>query len=145
MSVDVYLNFNGNCREAVEFYAKVFGTEAPQFMTFGEAPPNPEYPLPEEAKDLIMHTRLLISGSNVMFSDTFPGMPFVEGNNISLALVSKNEEEVRSAFHKLQEGGKVGMELQETFWSKLYGHVTDKFGIQWQLDYDNGETVMNIK
>jgi PhnB protein len=45
MSVDVYINFNGNCREAVEFYAKVFGTEKPQIMTFGEAPPNPEYPL----------------------------------------------------------------------------------------------------
>ncbi|WP_078382442.1 VOC family protein [Sutcliffiella halmapala] len=142
MSVDVYLNFNGNCRQAVEFYAEVFGTEAPQIMTFGEAPPNPEYPLPEEAKNLVMHARLQISGSNVMFSDVFPGMPFVEGNNISLAVVSKNEEEVRSVFHKLQEGGKVGMELQETFWSKLYGHVTDKFGIQWQVNYDNGESVM---
>jgi PhnB protein len=38
MSVDVYLNFNGNCREAAEFYAEVFGTEKPQIMTFGEAP-----------------------------------------------------------------------------------------------------------
>ncbi|MBP2636995.1 MAG: hypothetical protein H6Q72_2902 [Firmicutes bacterium] len=40
MSVDVFLNFNGNCREAVEFYAQVFGTEKPQFMTFGDAPPD---------------------------------------------------------------------------------------------------------
>ncbi len=76
MAVDAYLNFNGNCREAVEFYAQVFGTEEPKLMTFGQAPPNPEYPLPEEAKNLIMHTRLTIFGSNVMFSDTFPGMPF---------------------------------------------------------------------
>ncbi|MFE0505348.1 VOC family protein [Peribacillus butanolivorans] len=139
MSVDVYINFNGNCREAVEFYAHVFGTETPQIMTFGETPPNPEFPLPDEAKNLVMHTRLNIEGSNVMFSDVFPGMPFVEGNNISLAVVNKNMDEIKSIFNKLKEGGTVVMDLQETFWSKLYGQVTDKFGIIWQLNYDTGE------
>ncbi|BCG58566.1 VOC family protein [Paenibacillus sp. URB8-2] len=134
MAVDAYLNFNGNCREAVEFYAKVFGTEEPNLMTFGEAPPNPDYPLPEEAKNLIMHTRLDIFGSNVMFSDVFPGMPFVVGNNISLALVTEDIEVLQSAFGKLKEGGKVGMELQETFWSKCYGSLSDKFGVVWQFN-----------
>lgn len=62
-----------------------------------------------------MHTRLDIFGSNVMFSDVFPGMPFVVGNNISLALVTEDIEVLQSAFGKLKEGGKVGMELQETF------------------------------
>lgn len=142
MAVDVYLNFNGNCREVVEFYAEVFGTEEPKIMTFGETPPNPEYPLPEEAKSLVMHTRLNISGSNVMFSDVFPGMPFVEGNNISLAIVSTDLDEITSVFSKLKEGGSVGMELQETFWSKCYGSVKDKFGIEWQFNYDNGEIFM---
>jgi PhnB protein len=134
----VYLNFNGNCREAVEFYADVFGTEKPRMMTFGEMPPHPEYPLPEEAKDLIMHTRLSISGSNVMFSDVFPGMPFVVGNNVSLSLISEDPDEVRSVFDRLKEGGSVGMELQETFWSKMYGMVTDKFGVHWQVNVGNG-------
>lgn len=78
MSVDAYLNFNGNCREAVEFYAEVFGTEQPNIMTFGETPPNPEFALPEEAKDLVMHTRLNINGSNVMFSDTFMVCPLLK-------------------------------------------------------------------
>jgi len=142
MAVDIYLNFNGNCREVVNFYAEVFGTEAPKIMTFGEMPPNPEYPLPEEAKDLVMHSRLNISGSNVMFSDVFPGMPFIEGNNITLAMVSKDLEEITSAFSKLKEGGKVVMELQETDWSKSYGQLTDKFGIIWQFNYDSGETFM---
>lgn len=139
MSVDVYLNFNGNCREVVEFYAQVFGIENPQIMTFGESPQNPEYPLPEEAKNLVMHTRLNISGSNVMFSDVFPGMEFILGNNISLALVSKDIEELKSAFNKLKDGGKVGMELQETFWSKCYGSLTDKFGIIWQISHESEE------
>lgn len=139
MAVNVYLNFNGNCREAVEFYAEVFGTEKPHIMTFGDTPPNPEYPLPEEAKNLVMHTRLTINGSIVMFSDTFPGSPFVLGNNISLSVVSHNEDEIKSIFHKLKEDGTVNMELQETFWSKCYGQITDKFGIEWQLNYENEE------
>jgi PhnB protein len=142
LAVDVYLNFNGNCREAVEFYAEVFGTEKPEIMTFGESPPNPEYPLPEEAKNLIMHTQLNIDGSNVRFSDVFPGMPFVAGNNISLALVSKNMDELKSWFDKLKEGGNVGMDLHETFWSKCYGQLKDKFGIDWQFNYEDGEIAM---
>ncbi|WP_144509632.1 VOC family protein [Bacillus sp. FJAT-22090] len=137
MAVDIYLNFNGNCREAAEFYAKVFKTEKPQIMTFGEAPQSPDYTLPEEAKDLVMHTRLNINGSNVMFSDVFPGSPFIAGNNVSLAFVSKDEEEVRSAFEALKEGGRVSMELQETFWSKCYGSLKDKFGIEWQLSHES--------
>ncbi|WP_054024598.1 VOC family protein [Bacillus sp. FJAT-28004] len=140
MAVDVYLNFNGNCREAVEFYAQVFGTEITNFTTFGDNPPNPEYPLPEEAKNLVMHARLNILGSNIMFSDVFPGMPFIEGNNISLAVVSKNMDEITTLFHKLKEGGTIGMELQETFWSKAYGQLKDKLGILWQFSHESEGT-----
>ncbi|MNW38951.1 hypothetical protein D3C74_160310 [compost metagenome] len=134
MAVEVYLNFSGNCREAVEYYADVFETERPKFMTFGESPQNPEYPLPEEAKDLIMHTRLVISGSTVMFSDTFPGMPFVEGNNISLAVVSDSKEELTKYWDKLKQDGVVEMELQKTFWTEYYGSLKDKYGIGWQFN-----------
>ncbi|MGG1617734.1 VOC family protein [Paenibacillus sp. NRS-1781] len=140
MSIDVYLNFNGNCREAAEFYAEVFETDKPKIMTFGQTPPNPEYQLPEEAKDLVMHTRLDIDGSNVMFSDVFPGMPFVVGNNISLSFVNKDIDKIKLLFDKLKEGGEVGMELQETFWSKCYGSLKDKFGIEWQLNCESEET-----
>lgn len=140
MAVEVYLNFNGNCREAVEFYAEAFGTEKPRIMTFGEAPSDPSYTLPEEAKPLVMHSRLTISGSNVMFSDVFPGMPFVKGNNVNLTVVTRSKDEVQTWFNKLSEGGKVNMPLQETFWSKCYGNLTDKFGIEWQFSLDSGET-----
>ncbi len=139
MPIDVYLNFNGNCREAVEFYAEVFGTEEPQIMYFRDAPADPEHPLPEDAKHLVMLARLTILGSTVMFSDVFPGMPFVAGNNISLTIVSTDMDEIKSWFGGLKEGGTVDMDLQETFWSKCYGSVTDKFGISWQLSYDSGQ------
>ncbi|MEH7255025.1 VOC family protein [Neobacillus niacini] len=139
MPVNVYLNFNGNTREAVEFYAKVFKQEVPHIATFGESPSHPDYQMPEEVKDLVMHARLTIDGSIVMFSDTFPGSPFIEGNNVTLALVSQNLDDIQSWYDQLKEGGTVTMELQETFWAKLYGQVTDKFGILWQISHDNGE------
>lgn len=142
MAVDVFINFNGNCREAVEFYAEVFETEKPQIMSFEDTPPDPKFPIPDEAKSLVMYTTLNIDGSNVMFSDVFPGMPFTAGNNISLTISSKNIDEIKSLFNKLKEGGTVGMELQETFWSKCYGSVTDKFGIGWQLNYNDGQTAV---
>ena len=139
MAVDVFLNFNGNCREAVEFYVKVFGTEKPQILSFGDAPSDTKFPMPEEAKNLVMYTSIKINGSNVMFSDTSPGMPFIAGNNISLTISSKDVEEIKSLFNKMKEGGVVVMDLQETFWSKCYGMVTDKFGIPWQFSYDSGQ------
>lgn len=139
MTIDVYFNFDGNCRDAVEFYAEVFKTDKPHIMTFGESPQSPEFTLPEEAKDLVMHARLSVNGSNLMFSDTFPGMPFTVGNNITLAYVSENDGEIRSVFDQLSAGGQVVMPLQETFWSKLYGQVTDRFGVNWQFNLGSME------
>jgi len=140
MSVNAYLNFKGNCREAVEFYAEVFGVEKPNIVTYGDAPPNPDHPVPDEAKNWVMHAMLQVNGSPLMFSDVLPDMPLTIGNNISLVVHGKSEDEVRNWFNKLKEGGQVHMELQETFWSKLYGMVTDKFGIGWQLNLANEET-----
>lgn len=137
MGLDIYLNFNGNCREAVEFYTEVFAAKKQPIMTFGDTPPDPNFQLPEEAKNLIMHTFLVINGTKVMFSDLFPGMPFTQGNNISLTYVSKDKDQIVSIYNKLKEGGKIDMELQETFWSKCYGNLTDKFGIPWQLSTES--------
>lgn len=140
MAINAYLNFKGNCREAVEFYAKAFGAGQTNIMTFGDSPPNPEYPLPEEAKMLVMHARLDVFGGTLMFSDTFPGMPYVQGDNISLALSGQDQEALAAVFEQLKAGGKVIMEPQETFWSKYYGSLTDQFGIQWQFSLEEGRT-----
>lgn len=138
MALNVYLYFNGNCREAVGFYAQVFGAQPPRIMTYGDAPGNPAFPLPEEARQLVLHAELDISGSTVMFSDVFPGRPFSTGNNISLTVVNKDMEQIKAIFNSLKAGGTVDMELQETFWSKCYGTVTDKFGINWQVSHESG-------
>ena len=134
MALNPYLIFDGNTREVVQFYAKVFGLEEPQLMTFGSVHSSEE--LPPGSEDLIMHTFLEIAGSKIMFSDNFPGMPYQEGNNFTLAYISNNESAIKDAFEKLKDGGSVKMELQEVPWSKCYGSLTDKFNIQWQFSHE---------
>jgi PhnB protein len=134
MGVAPYVNFNGNCREAVGFYAKVFGTAAPRIMTFGETPPNPAFPMDDATKRLIMHAEIEVMGTAIMFSDVPPGMKFVKGNDISLIVQGKNGEELKRWFNAMKEGGNVAMELGPQPWSKLYGFVTDKFGVGWQFN-----------
>lgn len=133
MSLNFYLFFNGNCREAVSLYADVFNAGEPEIMTYGQSPSDGGHPLPSESRDLVMHAHLTISGSSIMFSDVVPGKPYTQGNNFSITVVTKDVDEINHAFAELSKGGKVTMELQETFWSPCYGMLTDKFGIDWQF------------
>jgi PhnB protein len=137
MSVNAYLIFNGNCREAAAYYAQVFGTPPPEIMAFGDSPPEPGFEVPEEMKDLVMHTSLNIHGSEVMFSDAMAGSPTVFGTNVNLTVVSEDLEKLTEDFDKLAEEGNVIMPLQKTFWSAAYGVLKDKYGIMWQFNYDD--------
>ncbi|KNZ40406.1 VOC family protein [Acetobacterium bakii] len=139
MKIEPYINFSGNCREAVAYYAEVFGTEKAKIMTYGEMPPDPNYPMTDEVKDLVANTELVIKDNVIMFSDTAPGMPFTQGNNITILIISDDMDEIKTIYNKLKEGGSVEMELQETFWTKAYGSFTDKFGIGWQVSHDSGD------
>ena len=136
MSIRAYLYFNGNCREALSFYEQVFKTEKYMVMTYGDAPKDPAYEVPEEIKNLVIHARLNIDDSVVMFSDTFPGGQYTKGNNVTLSYISSDVEAIKFAYEKLKEGGLVQQELQETFWSRCYGSLTDKYGVSWQLSYE---------
>ena len=134
MAVNAYLNFKGNCRDAVAFYADAFGTQLQPISTYGEV--DNGYPMPESMKTLVMHTTLQVFDSTIMFADVPNDMPFNVGNNISLVLVSDQMDQIDAAFEKLKIGGKVLMELQTTFWSKRYGFVIDRYGIGWQLSHE---------
>lgn len=138
MPVNVYLIFNGNCQEAVKYYADIFGTGMPEISHFGDMPPEPGWELPEEAKNLVMHTSLDIHGSAVMFSDAMPGSTVPFGKNINVTVVSDDLDKMTEEFNRLGKDGKIQMEMQETFWSSGYGMLEDKFGIPWQFSHDDG-------
>jgi PhnB protein len=139
-SFSLFISFNGECREAVKFYAKVFKSEVLDLMTYSQMPPDPNYTVPEEDKEKIMFCRIPIFGRCVMFGDFTTEMPFYKGNNFCPTLGTDNMEEIRRLFGELKEAGKVEMELQKTFWSDLFGMVTDKYGITWQLSHDSGSS-----
>ncbi|HSJ36869.1 MAG TPA: VOC family protein [Planococcus sp. (in: firmicutes)] len=137
-----YLNFDGQGQQAAHFYTDVLNAELSGMVTYGEAHGSDMDmgDLPEEAKDMVMNAEIILkNGQSFMISDVPPGMgmPSLQsGNNISLTITTGDIEEARTLFGKLAEGGEIAMELQETFWSPLYGSVTDRFGIEWQISVE---------
>jgi PhnB protein len=72
-----------------------------------------------------------------MLADVPPNMPVVVGDNISLTVMSKSIEDLKFYFEKMKDGGTIIMDLQETFWTKCYGSLKDKFGITWQFSLED--------
>jgi PhnB protein len=126
-----YLNFDGNCREAMKFYERCLGGEL-QLMPFSEVPGD----LPKEAKDRIIHARLAKGSAVIMASDTMPGTHFQQGNNFSICLNCESLEETERFFSALGEKGKVTMPLQDTFWGARFGMLTDQFGVNWMFNFE---------
>ncbi|MEG0240003.1 VOC family protein [Anaerorhabdus sp.] len=135
MSVDVYFNFDGNCLEAVNYYATIFDVDA-TITKFKEMPSNPGFPMSDEVKERVIHANITVEGSQLRFSDTMPGMEYIVGNNLSILINSKDEKKLTNWFNKLAQDGFIIMPLGETFFSGLYGFVTDKFGVGWQFNLE---------
>jgi len=133
MQLELFINFDGNCREAVEFYAKVFKSTVNNLLTYGDAPPDPNYVLKEADRDRIMYAGMPFGGMTVMFMDAPSGHPLAVGDNITPTISTDDKDEVARLFDELKEGGEVLMELQKAFFSELYGMVRDKFGVIWQI------------
>jgi PhnB protein len=135
MKFELFINFDGQCREATAFYAKVFKSEVKNICTYGEAPADPNFPVAEADRDRICYSEVLIGGLNVMFSDAPCGSPFIAGNNINPTVSIDCKEEVERVFNELKDGGEAYMELQKTFFSELFGMVKDKYDVLWQILY----------
>lgn len=134
-----YLNFAGNTEEAFRFYKSVFRTDfVGPIHRIGEVPPGPGMPpLSDREKELVMHVELPITGGHsLMGTDTLESMghKLTVGNNVSINLEPDTRAETERLFNALREGGKVGMELADMFWGAYFGHLTDKFGVQWMFN-----------
>ena len=127
-----YLRFNDvKCKEAMTFYKSIFGGEL-TMQTIGESPMAKE--MPEKDHGRIMHSTLKSGDIEFSASDMMRDKAVV-GDNIALALNCDSEDEIRTHFSKLSQGGAVFMPLEKQFWGALFGVVTDKFGIEWTLNY----------
>lgn len=129
-----YFVFEGNTKEVVYFYEKVLGGKVMGIMTFADLPADPNHPMPDDAKDRVMHAHLKVGEADLMFSDTFPGTPHQPGDTVQIAIHPEDEARAREIFTALLDGGQVVMPLQKTEWSPLYGIVRDKFGVMFQVN-----------
>jgi PhnB protein len=135
-AVNPYLNFDGNTEEAFRFYQTVFGGEL-QIVRFKDFDGNP-MGVPDESLDKIAHIALPLSqNSMLMGTDTLEsfGQELTMGNNFHITLEPESAEEAEKLFNALSDGGKVGMPLAKTEWAEKYGMCTDKFGVQWMVNY----------
>jgi len=134
-AVNPYLNFSDNCEEAFNFYKSVFGGEFLTVMRFKDMHSDE---VDESEGEKIMHMALPIGqGTILMGSDTPEAMGVVTiGTNFSIAVSPDSREEATKLFNGLSSGGKVTMPLDDAPWGAYFGMLTDKFGVQWMVNYD---------
>lgn len=142
--VNVYLTFNGNCEEAFNFYKSVFGGEFPYMGRFKDMPPSEEHGKSMTGADgeRIMHISLPISKETVLMGSDTGGewaKDFKQGNNFSISVTASSKEEADKIFNGLSKGGKITMPLDKTFWGDYFGMLTDKFGVNWMMSFNEGK------
>jgi PhnB protein len=138
-TLNPYLNFNGNTEDAFNFYRSVFGTEFAALQRFRDTPEPVCAQVSPADHDKIMHVALPIGKGNVlMATDALEsmGQAVQPGSNFSLSISADSEEEAHRLFSALSAGGSITMPLEKAFWGALFGLLTDRFGIQWMVNYD---------
>ena len=141
-TVNIYLTFNGNCEEAFKFYQSVFGGQIPYMGRFKDMPPGEDSKLNPGEENRIMHVSLPISKETMLMGSDTGGewaSGYSQGNNFSISITADSKEEAEKLFNGLSAGGKVTMPLSKTFWSECFGMLTDKFGINWMMSFDEGK------
>ena len=124
-----YLSFDGDARQAMEFYKEVFGGTLTlnTFAEFGRAD------APEA--DKIMHGMLETpAGFTLMGADTPPGMEYTPGSAFAVSLSGDDAAELRGYWEKLSAGASVSVPLEKQMWGDVFGMCTDRFGVSWMVD-----------
>ena len=138
MKVNPYLNFDGNAEEAFNFYKSVFGGEFTALQRFKDVPEG--QPMPESESELIMHISLPIDKDTVLMASDISksmGMQFNPGNNVYISLHPDSMDEAERLYEELSKDGKVEMKFQKMFWGAYFSSFTDKFGVQWMVNFED--------
>lgn len=137
-AINPYLIFNGNCEEAFLFYKSVFGGEFPYIGKFKDMPSGDNTPaLSEEDGNRVMHVCLPIGETVLMGSDSNSASgDVVFGGNMSISINVDSKEEANRVFDGLSAGGNTYMPMSDTFWGAYFGMFTDKFGVNWMVNYE---------
>jgi len=130
MKFEPAFKFNGDCAEAMFFYAGLFGGSEERAVTYGQSPEALDLPYGYEGK--ILHASLRVGDLRIMASDALPGR-YVPGTVTTIVISTSSFEEGRRIFDSLADRGQVLFPFQKMFWSEGYGQVTDRFGVPWMV------------
>ncbi|MFV0171586.1 VOC family protein [Empedobacter falsenii] len=141
--VHAYLNFNGNCEEAFKFYETVFDMQNIGIHKMGDMPASPDFQLPENAKDKVMHTALFINESTMLMGSDIVeefGQKYVQGNNSYVMLDAETADEAKKLYDRLSVHAKVmEIPLGEQFFAELFASFIDQFGIPWMIHFEGNK------
>ncbi|MDF9799422.1 putative glyoxalase superfamily protein PhnB/putative protein YndB with AHSA1/START domain [Catalinimonas alkaloidigena] len=143
--VSTYLNFPGKTEEAFHFYKSVFKTDFINgIQRFDDIPPaSQQPPVAENVKKMVLHVELPILGGHILMGTDAPkefGMSVNYGNNMHINLEPESRAEAERLFNELSKEGKIEMPIQDMFWGAYFGSFTDKYGINWMVNYQEGRT-----
>lgn len=130
-TVNPYLTFDGNCKEAMNFYKEVFNANL-DIMPFEGSPVE----VPEDYKSKIMHSTLTFESALIMASDTMPGQTVNRGDGCAISVNASSLELAEKYFKGISEGGQVIMPFEEVFWGGKFGMCADKFGVVWMVSVE---------
>ena len=136
MTLNPYLNFDGNAEQVFRFYQSVFGGE----LFIQKMSSVPDFEVPEEEKDRAMHVSLPIgNGQFLMASDCLPSQGHVlkQGNNNYISVSTDSREDADRIFNGLSAGGTIEMPMADMFWGDYFGSFVDKFGVCWMVSFAN--------
>jgi PhnB protein len=131
MQLNPHLNFNGQCKEAFNFYQQSLGGQIQTMMTWGESPMVDQ--VPAEWRDRIIHATLIVGGTAVGGGDAAPDS-YQEPRGFAVTIQVNDPVEADRVFGALSEGGTVTMPIQQTFWTIRFGMLVDRFGIPWMVN-----------
>jgi len=143
-TVNVYLNFNGNCNAAFNFYQQVFQAQPAAAQLYDDIPASPDHPpIPEDAKGKVMHTSLKIGKDTLLMgSDVVEGFghQYHQGNSTYIMLDTDSKAEAENLHQQLSKNAlQIEMGLEETFFAELYASFQDQFGIWWMIHYQGNK------
>lgn len=139
--VCTYLNFPGNTEAAFLFYRSVFRTQfgGEGIQRFGDLPPEADHPpISDAVKKMVLHIELPITGNHVLMGTDAPkemGFTLNRGNNMHICIEPETREEAKRIFDELSAAGNITMPLRDMFFGAYFGEFTDRFGINWMINY----------
>lgn len=140
--INPYIHFNGNAEEAFEFYRSVFGGAFSSITRFRDIPSNPEFPIPANEADKLMHISLPIGKDHFLLGSDTPASMGKHNENETrskIYLSTDTREEAIRLYNGLSAGGQVEVPLAAEAEGPCFAMFRDRYGIEWIVNFESNQ------